>query len=480
MPLTQEQFLKARQAGFSVEQIAEFQNRIHSESPKNALQVNAGNPDMQGGAKSPALQQAKQQLQTAQIQNSPFSILSQGMKETSNQISPTPQNTLKVLTQPIAQTITGKSLEDIARERSLAGKDVPQSKVRPFDKNIPKVANEALSNALTAQEADMATTPSNYIGLGAFKPIVKAGGMAAKGIGQAAKFESGRLLNSLIKPANKAFNFGKNPGQQVVKEGITAGNIEELSQKITGKLNEAQKDLQTTLSQPQLVSKIDNYSDAIKPLDEAIANAKRLPKSNSALIKRLENAKKDLMKTGDITKLNPVQAVQLKRDIGDITKWTKEGGEDDIKANVALKKSYNAVKQRIEKNIPGVKEKNERLANLIDADIATKRTSKSLQRADIMGGIYEKVTGIGGVIELLRGDVEQGLTGLGMYGLKKAMDSPLVKTHVAQWLNKLSQSDIAKAVSEYPQLRSLLYKNIKQNQPQPTLTQQPFKNIRNP
>ena len=87
----------------------------------------------------------------------------------------------------------------------------------------------------------------------------------------------------------------------------------------------------------------------------------------------------------------------------------------------------------------------------------------------MMGGIYEKVTGLGGLMELLRGDLKGGLTGLGLYGMKKIMDSQLAKTHVAQWLNNLSKSDLVEAVGKFPQLKSLIRmaKQSGQQQKQP-------------
>lgn len=473
MPLTKEQFQKALQAGFSVEEIAGFEQRKQSEKP--TLQENQ--------QKQKA---AQENLKIAQKGTEPFSILSQTL---SNMTQHPIKSIAGTVLNPATQTLTGKSIEKRADE-SVQSSNIGQSTQRPFDKNLGLIQPVAMASNIAGQIADQATTPLNYVGAKAIKPIAKVGGMAAKGVGKLFGFESGRLINSLIKPADKAFNFGRNPGQQVVKEGITANTMEDLSSKIGSKLDEAQKDLQTTLSNPELVKKIDNYSDAIKPIDDAIAEASRNPRSNSALITRLENAKKDLLgykadstgkevATRDLSQLNPVQAVQLKRDLGDMTKWTKDNYADDVKANLALKKAYGQIKGRLEKNVPGIREQNDRLANLIDANIAVKKRTNLLQKSDMAGGLFEKGSLFTAGYGILTGNIHEALGGIGAFGIKKLMDSPMAKTHVAQWLNGLSKSDLATAIAKYPQLKTLVYKSIRQNgETKPTLFHQPFKDIK--
>src|SRR5437879_3827495 len=41
-----------------------------------------------------------------------------------------------------------------------------------------------------------------------------------------------RVLNSIIRPAMKAFGFSKNPGRGVAEEGIVAGTLESLGKKV--------------------------------------------------------------------------------------------------------------------------------------------------------------------------------------------------------------------------------------------------------
>lgn len=95
----------------------------------------------------------------------------------------------------------------------------------------------------------------------------------------------GRKLNSIIKPQTKDFNFGKNPGQSVVEEGITANTRGELLSKIGQKKSEigAQIDdvLRASTEQVDDTAKatidkmVDTFSKGIgktEPSKEAFAN----------------------------------------------------------------------------------------------------------------------------------------------------------------------------------------------------------------
>lgn len=70
----------------------------------------------------------------------------------------------KTILQPAAKSLTGKSLEDMARDKSLSGGDVPVATARPFDSKLGDVQDTAFKNAVGAQVGDAVTTPVNYVG----------------------------------------------------------------------------------------------------------------------------------------------------------------------------------------------------------------------------------------------------------------------------------------------------------------------------
>ena len=418
-PLTEDQFNTARSKGFTTDQIIGFEKQRKAE------------------------------------QSPTPSVASEGWEYLEN-------HPVKALMQPISQTFTGKTPMQMAEEAS----PITEPPIRKSGRTVIMPTQAEMDPQLSRRQAQIelalpaeaVSAPINLIGGRLLKPISQI----PEAIGKFSGFEAGRLINSLIKPAQKAFNFGKNPGYQVVKERIVANNMEDLGTKIKGKLEEASQNLKQRIGTSNNIP--DDYSDMLKPIDQAITDAKRLPKTNDALITRLENARSDLLQKRDLTKLTPQEAVQLKRDIGDVTKWTKEG-TDDATANKTLKQAYHSVKIKLEKNIPGIKADNERLANLIDADVASTKRTNMLQKADLAGGLFEKGSLLTALYGALTGNVHEAIGGIGVFGIKKLMDSPAAKTRIAQWLNNLSKSDLANVFNKYPQLKPLVRTEETQESP---------------
>lgn len=54
-------------------------------------------------------------------------------------------------------------------------------------------------------------------------------------VGRAQQRTAGRLINSLIKPTNRQFSYGRNPGLAVAKEGIVATSLEDLATQVDRK-----------------------------------------------------------------------------------------------------------------------------------------------------------------------------------------------------------------------------------------------------
>lgn len=77
------------------------------------------------------------------------------------------EHPFKTVFEPVAKTLTGKSLNDMAMESiDTSGKDFVAPD-RPFDRNLPfvqpKIAAETFNKGVVADVADMATTPGSYI-----------------------------------------------------------------------------------------------------------------------------------------------------------------------------------------------------------------------------------------------------------------------------------------------------------------------------
>lgn len=171
-PLTEEEYNKAINSGFTHDQIVDFEKqRMAEETPPDSI-----------ATKGPGY-----------VQQHPVLSLLQGLP----------------------QTITGKSMEQRAVE-STQNPSFGQSATAPFDKNVPNSGNIALGQLIGGQAVDIATSPSTYLA----GPILKGTGQV---LGKSAVF-IGNVLNkakaSYItdEVAPKAFNVFKNNVEKFTSE----------------------------------------------------------------------------------------------------------------------------------------------------------------------------------------------------------------------------------------------------------------------
>ena len=313
-----------------------------------------------------------------------------------------------------------------------------------------KVAGEALSmGGVTAlQGGDKAQTKSAMILSAAFPVFGKsASKLANTKIGQYAakslmeKIPS-RMMNSLIRPREAAFSFGKNPGLAIADEGIVANTRGGLLQRITKKKQEIGQAIEQELTHPNVANKIIDVTPAIQTLDATIQKAAKT--GDQTLVRRLLDIKKSLTKEFELVgddlvekgvrnlQLTPLEAQKLKREIGEATRWTGQAFDADAnKARVAV---YRAIDSLIDDAVPNISKLNSRYANMLTAEKELLKTNKHLQR---LAAIGLKQGGIGAAFGLysgLSGDSTGTAIakGLGAVAVSKGLGSTAVKTRVAK------------------------------------------------
>lgn len=262
------------------------------------------------------------------------------------------------------------------------------------------------------------------------------------------KNQSARVVNSLIKPLLKDFSYGKNPGMGVAREGIVAKDFDELAQKIGQKKKDIGLEIRQTLI-GNSGERID-ARQSLQSVDDAIKEASKSPKTNSSLIQRLNDLKSDILgyqydPNGNVVSqrnlidLTPEEALDLKQQVGDLTKWTGNKSDDEM-VNKALKKTYGVIKQRINQAVPAVKDLNERYADLLSAEVATKYRDKIMERQNLVS-LAPKLTGAGAVIGgLISGNVPVTVAGAVTPLVDKAVSSPRFKTGLASRAYKLGDN----------------------------------------
>ena len=259
--------------------------------------------------------------------------------------------------------------------------------------------------------------------------------------GKAAPFKkpdkfAGRIVNSLIKPNNKEFLYGKNPGMAIAKEGIVDATFEGLGQKTTKRLSELVNYLNVVMSRPKNITKRFNFETKtesfLDPLHQVHRELSQKPATFSANIERVNKIFSDLS-SQKFNNLTPKEALELKRFISDFQDWNKiEGKDRDI--NIAIRKVYHNIDTAIDSAIPETKQLNERMANLISAKQAIQHRASIVERANLLG-LAPRITGaIGGG---LTGGIPGGIGGyFAGVAAEKALASPLTKTGAASLLSE--------------------------------------------
>lgn len=283
----------------------------------------------------------------------------------------------------------------------------------------------------------------------------------------------GRVVNSLIKPLTKNFSYGKNPGRAVAELGITANSLEDLERKIFESRSAVGQNISKLSKEVPQTVRI-NVTDSLGSFDEALRSA--IKKNDQALFNRLNEAKvaiTNIMSVQD-GRITPVgsrvldnlsydEALEVKRIIGDLTKWTGQRTEDET-VNGALTRAYGSLKNQMNKAAESadpkiaseLKKLNEQYADLTSAQIATKYRDVLESRHNLIDlpGKIGITTGL--ITAPFTGGVTTVLSAIGSIGLSKALASTTFKTQLAKWLARAPQKEKDILFRAYPNLLRML------------------------
>ena len=326
-----------------------------------------------------------------------------------------------------------------------------------------------------------APTPGLTTALGAVIPgAISSAGAIKKGVSSLAKAEAPRIINSLIKPLKKDFSYGKNPGRVLTEEKIIANSFDDYVSKISDKrveIGERLGNVSSTLSGSGVTV---DLSSKLAPIDEAISKAAKMPRDNASIIRRLQNLKDDLLgmvkdetlghevPTRQLDGITFNDALELKRLIGDTTKWTGNPSEDEP-VNAALRKVWGGIKGELNKQAAKANPKlateyiklNEKYADITSAEIAAKYRDKIIERADILSlKGHVGALGAGITTAIMTGGATVPALVAGATGalLDKALGSTAVKTRVAVWLARTSPEKLNIIYRKAPALATAIDK----------------------
>lgn len=290
--------------------------------------------------------------------------------------------------------------------------------------------------------------------------VFPAAGSVAKKVGENAP---ARIINSLIKPLQKDFAYGKNPGRTVAELGITANDFDGLITGIKNAKTSVGENIGTLTQKalPQLQSQMD-LNTYLTPIDEALAIANKSPRTNATVISRLESVKADLVDNVN----RGIDPQSFKGLVGDLTRWTGNASDDAI-VNKALKQVYGKTSSGMDTVLKDTlspeefvqyKKNAEQYGDLISAENAAVYRDSIVKRQDLVSfGAKNSalITAVAAAASSGGSGLGTILAGLGGAVLDKAMATPAFKTRLASLLTKLAPKDINTFFDKIPVAKTL-------------------------
>lgn len=309
---------------------------------------------------------------------------------------------------------------------------------------------------------------------GAVVPTIIGGIQAGVAI---SKDTAPRFINSLIKPKQADFSYGKDPGRTVSEMGITGNNLNDFAHNINTTKNDVGEKLGAIYSAPENAGIRIDANPEITKIDEAIKNAAKGGKENQGIVTALQNTKDAILyehqvnadgvieKVGttprDLSSLSPKEVFDLKKVVAEQTKFTGKPS-DDKTVNSVLKNIYGGLKEKLNTtlgvNNPEIIDLNQKYADLTSAELATRNRDAIIRRSDLVSNPIK----IGIATTILSGGmtIPAVLAGAGASMLDKALESTAVKTRIAAWLGSAEPSAITKLIQQNPAIKTTLYRLV--------------------
>lgn len=313
-------------------------------------------------------------------------------------------------------------------------------------------------------------------GIGEFAAVVPVIGFGLNALRQPVSKLFGKtgetMINSLVKPLLKDLSYGKDPARGILREGITANSIEDLSSKIASKQQEIGHDIGTinelvdgkvTFDANRALSKIDSgITEAAKKNDTTVFN--RLNQVKEALTKNLGAVGGQIVAQGekDLSNISGSEMFNLKKTIGEMTKFTGNPSDDktvnSVLKNVygTLKEMYNSGVAKVDKGLgKQIVDLNERYADMTSAKVAVDHRELLDKRANLisLAGHFGLAAGV--IAAVATGNWKDAAAGLLSEVASNIAGSTAVKTRVAQFLSGMADADRANLLNQSTTLKRI-------------------------
>lgn len=316
----------------------------------------------------------------------------------------------------------------------LVGKQTREglSKEGPDVPIIGKISPENMAKMAQGIGIDIAAFAGGDIAASTL-PRVTSG--ALKGAGKTATGIGARAYNFLIKPNAQERAFGRSPGKALAKHIGPTANIENLADKTSAKTQQLLATLEKEAANSNTPVDVTPVFNVIR---DEIKRMSKLPEVYSERITAHQALARDILRMasrggrleGNKITVNPTDAIQIKRTIGELPSWSPNEPKLGSISKVA-RKAYGSLDSEIDKAIPKTKQINEDVSNLIAAKKATERRAGAQQNLfgfglmEMLPALTQFGSGLG------RGEPFQGAIGPALVtaaALRTARTTPALST----------------------------------------------------
>ena len=323
---------------------------------------------------------------------------------------------------------------------------------------------------------------------GAAIPVAGAGVSKLKGAAQeGAKTTAERVINSLIKPLNRNFAYGKDPARGILAEKITTNSFGDFANKVSTRARQVGAQIGSTGAEVSRIlqgkGKALDLTPALDPIDTAMEQAAK--NNNPTLLHSLNNVKIALMhdlqlgtdnfgtptilkgQPRDLTNASYDQAVQFLSDITAHTRFTGNPS-DDAALNAATRAAYGKAREIMNQGaaeaspeLRATMEKlNQRYGDLKSAELAINHRELVIKRQNILNLAQRFAIPVTIVGTILSGNWHEGGALLLAELASKSAGTTAVKSRVAQFLNAMGPNDRKSLLRATPILQNLLTRTI--------------------
>jgi len=234
----------------------------------------------------------------------------------------------------------------------------------------------------------------------------------------------------VIRPMKRDVEFGKDPVQAILDQGITGTSLESMGRKVATKLKTVGAEIDKVVADPKYAHTKVDVSKSLAPLDHAIREAGQA--GDTALFDRLVATREQLTSNykpfrnaqGEVVlrrvgpknmMMAPTEVLAYKRTVGSRIRWSQDALDEPV--NGALGGVYSSVKDSLNRAVPDLKPLNKSYADLVAAKSAIERRAPIAERQSYVD-LFDVALGVTHSWPLLIA--------------KKAAQFPIVKTGVAR------------------------------------------------